>query len=405
MDRDVDSALKRGVTEDKVSYGEYRDAFRFICTHQTQYGSVPSPTLTKTEFPSIRLVKVEDGMDVVLDQFMEDHRKRVAKELISDAVSLMEKRRWDADDVLLLIQNSMTKLEGGTGGVGVVNLSDPAVIDQQIADYQARKARSGSLLGIATGFPTIDDATLGLQSQQLVTIVAAPKTGKSQLAMRIAQTVWDQGHSPAFLSFEMTNDEQSRRRAAMSYGLSHTRLMNADLVSTEEKKFLDGLAKMKGKHPFHLIDSTSGMTVSSVGAKARELKPDVLFIDGVYLMVDEVTGESGTPQALTNITRSLKRLAQKLNIPIVISTQTLTWKMKKNKLDPNSIGYSSSFYQDSDVIFGLERGEEELGDNYRLLKVLASRNTGPAEVELDWDWNTGKFEEITTSTSSTYGAP
>jgi replicative DNA helicase len=395
IDKDVDSALKRDITDKMFGPDEYRDAFRFICSHMNKYSVVPSATTVKAEYPSLRLVKVEDDMDVVIDQFMEEHRKVVAKTAITEAVEAMQRRRWDADDVLDVLHRAMADLEGTVGGTSVINLMDPATVDEELHDYDVLEARAGSLLGIPTGFPTIDAATLGLQKQQLVTIVAAPKTGKSQLAMRIAQTVWENGFSPAFLSFEMSNDEQRRRRASMAYGLSHTRLMNGDLVAPEKKRYVTGRQAEKNKHPFHLLDSGTGMTVSAVAAKARSLNPDVLFIDGVYLMIDEQTGEHGTPQSITNITRSLKRLAQKLNIPIVISTQTLTWKMKKNKLDPNAIGYSSSFYQDSDVIFGLERGDEDMGDNYRLLKVLASRNTGSAEVDLDWDWNSGVFQEVT----------
>jgi hypothetical protein len=82
------------------------------------------------------------------------------------------------------------------------------------------------------------------------------------------------------------------------------------------------------------------------------MKPDIVFVDGVYLMMDELTGEMNTPQAITNITRAMKRLAQRIDLPIIITTQTLLWKMRAGKVTADSIGYSSSFFQDSDVILG-----------------------------------------------------
>jgi replicative DNA helicase len=139
--------------------------------------------------------------------------------------------------------------------------------------------------------------------------------------------------------------------------------------------------------------SAEGQTVSSVAAKIQAKKPDIVFIDGTYLMIDEQTGESNTPQAITNITRSLKRLAQKANIPIVISTQVLTWKMKGGNVSADAIGYSSSFHQDADVIFGLQRESENVDDT-RLLRVVASRNGGLIDVTLIWDWETGQFREL-----------
>jgi len=140
-----------------------------------------------------------------------------------------------------------------------------------------------------------------------------------------------------------------------------------------------------------LSDSVTGITVSALAAKIEQHRPEIVFVDGVYLMMDEQSGESNTPQALTNITRSLKRLAQRLKVPIVISTQTLLWKMRGGKVTADSIGYSSSFYQDSDVILGLE--EEETDPEARVLKVVASRNCGPEEALLTWRWDTGCFHD------------
>ena len=69
------------------------------------------------------------------------------------------------------------------------------------------------------------------------------------------------------------------------------------------------LNKMENEHPFHLVDAVNGITVSALSAKIEQCNPDIVFVDGVYLMMDEITGEMNTPQAITNITRALKRLA------------------------------------------------------------------------------------------------
>jgi replicative DNA helicase len=197
-----------------------------------------------------------------------------------------------------------------------------------------------------------------------------------------------------FMSFEMSNAEQKSRYYAMRARISHRRYMTGTLVQDEKSrlyKVSDTIAADKTK--FYFVDSSGGQTVSAVASKVQSKNPDIVFIDGTYLMIDEQTDESNTPQAITNITRSLKRLAQKINKPIVISTQALTWKMKKGQVTADSIGYSSSFHQDADVIFGLQREDENVDDT-RLLRVVASRNGGLSEVSLMWDWNTGYFREM-----------
>jgi replicative DNA helicase len=167
------------------------------------------------------------------------------------------------------------------------------------------------------------------------------------------------------------------------------------LSKEEEKRFQDALLTMADDPTnFWLVDAAHGITVSSIQSKIQTLNPDVVFIDGVYLMMDEQTGESNTPQALTGITRSLKRLAQRTNKPIVITTQALNWKTKKGKVSTDSIGYSSSFLQDADVVFGLEREDENVDDT-RTLKVMAARNSANVEASLMWDWSSGLFREMT----------
>lgn len=226
-------------------------------------------------------------------------------------------------------------------------------------------------------------------------------THNSQLALKVADHIHRSGLSTLYQSFEMGNAEQQQRFDALRARVSHNRLRRGLLTHDEEKRYRAALSEMDGVgNSFVLTDSSVATTVSALGAKIAQVGPDVAVVDGVYLMVDEVTNEFNTPQALTNITRSFKRLAQRLGIPIIITTQTLLWKMKKNEISENSIGYSSSFLQDSDVVIGLERTED---DAMRLLKVVASRNCGPAQVDCVWDWETGTFEEM--SSAPAPGAP
>jgi replicative DNA helicase len=122
-----------------------------------------------------------------------------------------------------------------------------------------------------------------------------------------------------FYSFEMSNSEQLSRYYAMRSRISHKRLMTGALTPEEEAMYyriVNNIPNMRDK--FWFIDSSGGQTVSGIASKIQSKNPDIVFIDGTYLMIDEQTGESNTPQALTNITRSLKRLAH-LEFPVQVS--------------------------------------------------------------------------------------
>jgi replicative DNA helicase len=392
QDRDLTRLFERNVNDTWFIDNEDRKVWSLLKSHFTKYGECPSIDVVVSNFPSYRVMEVNDSVEYLLDELISTRRKSATITMIGDAIEKIEKQR-DHEGALLEIQKGIIKLEQD----GLTKSTDRDLTDNPMQlwdDYLYRKSNPG-LLGVPTGFPTIDAATNGLQNGQLIIIVAPPKTGKSTLALQIAQNVHLKGSTPMFQSFEMTNDEQLSRYVAMRARVSHTRYQVGALTDAEESRVkakLQAVAQMREK--FWLVGATEGSTVSSIAAKIQVHQPDVVFIDGMYLMMDENGEKPGSPQALTNITRSLKRLAQRTNKPIVISTQVLENKMRNGQVTTDAIGYSSSFHQDADVIFGLQREDENVDDT-RLLKVIASRNSGPAEVSMLWDWNTGTFREIT----------
>jgi len=387
--RELVPALEAGVEDSWFFVEENRTLWKFIRTHWTKYQEVPSAVTVKDNFPTYRLLAVEDSLEYLVDQLVEYRRRQKAIEVVQSAAEFIASGNHDAA-IAEMSHGVATIYDEGAGQTSDVDLTKDT--NNRFEEYMSIKTRDGGLLGYRTGFRTIDEATAGLQPGQLITIIAPPKTGKSVLAMQVAVNVHEDGYVPMFQSFEMSNIEQQHRHDAMRSKIAHSRLIRGKLRPDEERRYKETLERMQEMHKFYLTDSSSAMTVTGLAAKIEKIKPDIVFVDGVYLMVDEASGESNTPQALTSITRNLKRLAQKQNIPIVISTQVLLWKMKKRQVSADSIGYSSSFFQDSDVILGLQKQDEE-DDSSRELRIVASRNCGPATSDLLWDWEGGRFEE------------
>lgn len=390
--RDLSPLFDRNIQDNWFGDEEDRQVWTLLRSHYAKYGECPSQEVILQNFPNYKVLELTDSLDFLLDDLVERRRKLSITNTVREAAELIQNK--DHEKALLAIQAGIVNLEEeGLSQTSDINLTQNT--ETRWEDYQFRKNNPG-LIGIATGFPTIDAVTNGLQNGQLIVIVATPKTGKSTLALQVAGNVHEQGLAPMFQSFEMTNREQQNRYDAMRARVSHNRLIAGSLTKEEEERYKSTLEEMaEDTTNFWLVDSAHGLTVSAIHSKVQTLQPDVVFIDGVYLMLDEQTGESNTPQALTNITRSLKRMAQRVNKPVIITTQALNWKTKKGKVSTDSIGYSSSFLQDADVVFGLEREDENVDDT-RILKVMAARNSGNVEAPMVWDWNSGLFREMTT---------
>ena len=393
-DRDIIPALQRNIGDDWFLDDDNKRVWQFVRKHYAEYSEVPTATTVKDHYPNYRVLDVQDSIEYLLDTMVTFRRRFLTRAGLETAISELQSN--DHDAALTAMGAAIAKVnEQGVLGTRDLDLSKNP--EDRFNEYKAMQNQK--FLGIPTGFEKIDEATAGLQGGQLITIIAPPKTGKSQIALQVAINVHEQGYVPFFQSFEMNNREQQQRHDSMRAHISYSALRRGALSSSEEVRYVKMLKDMETKKPFTLVDAINGITMSALSAKITQLNPDIVFVDGMYLMLDEITGERNTPQAITNITRALKRLAQNIDKPIVITTQTLLWKMKGRKVSADSIGYSSSFFQDSDVILGLEPIELSDGSRDELVRkfsVVESRICAPTETTLTWVWDTGCFHDETT---------
>lgn len=388
-EKDLAPAAEAGITPEFFLEPKNRHVFDTILRYNSEYGRVPTVSVMKADHPDYKFVRVEEPYQYLIDKVRENHTLALLQDGMSASVDAFDKR--DAKGAMALLSQTLTKIAQDVPNTRDTDLTETG--QDRLERYRALKDLPDGLRGIPTGFVTLDRATQGLQKQQLVTFVGPPKAGKSTLMLLAMMAAHQHGVRPLFLGFEMSNEEQEERFDAIRAQVSHSRLRNGTLKKSEWEKLERSIREVENLQSLYFSsDSMSATTLTGVAAKLDTIKPDVLFVDGIYMMDDENGEPKGSPQALTNLTRGFKRLAQNRDIPVAISTQVLEWKMsKKQGITSNSIGYSSSFAQDSDVILGVEKTEDE---SIQKLKVVLARNCPPLETFVQWDWETGTFEEL-----------
>lgn len=375
---------------------EDREVFEFIRSHWAEHGQVPASVTVKYNFPQYEIIRVKEPYEYYLNEV----RRRRKYGLLFEAVALGTEalENDDVDEASSLLAEGLMRAQ-----IEVSELRDTNIIEtweRRLTTYREWKQFGRTLRGIPSGFPTIDDGTRGFQDGQLITFVGAPKAGKSWMMLKMAMAAHDFAKTPLFIGFEMSNEEQEARYDALAAEVSYTRLLKGTFTPEEDEKLERAMRRRKSGDPFIFSADPEGSTVSAVAAKIEQYDPDIVFIDGVYMMDDEGKDAHprGTPQALTNITRALKRLAQKRKIPIVISTQVLLWKLnRKTGIDEGAIGYTSSFIQDSDIVLGVETVGDDPNSPLKRLKVVLGRTVPKFEVQLHWNWEELRVEEMSYS--------
>jgi len=209
-DRDIVPALQRGVNESWFLDEDNRKAWSFVRKHYGEYSEVPTAVTVKDHYPNYKVLDVQDSVDYLLDTMVDFRRRLLTRQGLETAVEQLQEN--DHNAALLAMEATITKVnEQGILGTHEIDLTKNT--EQRYKEYQA--LQNQEFLGIPTGFSKIDEATAGLQGGQLITIIAPPKTGKSQIALKMAVNVHTQGFIPMFQSFEMNNHEQQQRHDAM----------------------------------------------------------------------------------------------------------------------------------------------------------------------------------------------
>jgi replicative DNA helicase len=370
-----------------------QDIWQWMQDYWQSHSEVPTERALRTVYPEVTLGDAtNESLSRLVEEVIEGHQKVTITEAITEAMPALT-----GGDITAALSSLSRGLQEASGtGIMVRDVNIVEEWEDRLARYAEMRANPESLVGISTGFPGLDHLTSGIRPQQLITFVGEAKRGKSMMAMVMAVTANSEGVKPLMVSFEMSADEQAARYDSYVSKVSHSALLRGQSTTDEVARLDAALRRRKNNKDFVIVeDITSALTVSGLAAKIQHHAPGIVFVDGVYMMDDEYGETKGSPQALTNITRSLKRTAQQFNIPIVITTQVLSSKLSSRtsrRVTADAIGYSSSFVQDSDTVMSVERDPDY--DDRSIVRVILSRTSPHGEVTIKWDWDTMNFSEI-----------
>jgi replicative DNA helicase len=394
------AAVNGRITTEFFTDDRYKRVFQFLLDHWQKYGTPADLAVVAQAFPSYDWPEYRQSIDYFMDALRQRRKRAILTECMGEGVRLLQTPddpdAMDKMEEALRIALFQVRVETAPT-LDTDLIAEAAAIDEMLIE---RMADPGFLRGITSGFNGIDYVTGGFQPEQFVVLIGLPKSLKSALLLYMAMIAHRNAQAPMFLGFEMSNREQRDRYISLQAGVSLTRVMHGTINEKERLHIGRKMREIEAMRSFVLsMDIENAMTVSGVQAKAMELQPDIIFIDGAYLMQSIVPKvEQGSASALTDIARSLKMLAQHMRIPIVVTTQASQTRSRGGKLTAESAMYTQAWRQSADVLLGVERVEQEggpddSGEVQIKVKVLDSRSGPRAETYVTWDWNKGKVVE------------
>jgi replicative DNA helicase len=386
-DNDIQTAIAAGVRASWFEDEENRNVFGYMVDYHSRYGKTVTAQALKDEHPNYRLRTTNEPYDYYLDRIFAQHERAILADTVNEAFSALEH-----DDVKLsreALAKGLQRLGLETNILSDINATE--TYRDRYAEYVEAREHVDELSGIDTGFGTLNMLTGGFQNEQFIVLGGAAKQGKSFMLMELAIGAQADNRKVLFVSFEMSKKEQLARYDGSTCGVNATRLLHGRSTEMEMRKLRKNMAIRKHMKPFIVsTDISATTTVSGLAAKIEEHQPDIVFVDGLYLMDNEIGAEPGSPRAFTAVSRSLKRLAQRLKIPIVGTTQALTSKMKGDAVTMHSLGWTSAWSQDADLILGAAR---ESGSDLIKFSIVAGRQASPFDIPIKCNWEESEFTE------------
>ena len=380
--KSLKEALNSKITEKFFFGSDNKTAFRWILDYRRKYGGVPSKKVFLDENKTFNWTFTADPTGYWIEKVKERKKKAILKEVGEEFwEELQEDKIEDAFDTL---QQGVQKIN-----VEVIAANDKDWTKEAVERAREIKARRHKqVIGIPTPWPEFDKLFMGWQDDQLITVHARPGIGKTWEVCHYAYKAWEGNYKPLIISKEMGIPEIERRIDALHTGLGHENLRTGLLTKAQRIHLFKKARALANNRPPFIISAEEDLAasgVANISAKVEEYKPDILIIDGVYLLDDDLDARTKT-EKLYNITKSLKRLAKVNHIPVIVTTQTgRGGGGVKSGRGLEALQWSDSFGQDSDVVIGLAQTSTMRAEKKMLHRVDKQREGLTGELYTKWD--------------------
>lgn len=295
---------------------------------------------------------VRDYARAVKDRSLQRSLRAAADEIIAlaDSSDGIGEKLAQAESVLQAVTNSARPDTALTSPQIAINVYD---------DLMERIASGGRITGLSTGLQHVDDMLNGLKKTNLIVIAGRPGSGKTTLAMNIAEAVARTNKVIVF-SLEMSSTELGNRMMSATSSIAADSIQRGKLSDDEKGRAANSLMYMKGLNM--VVDDQPALHVSEAMARARVISRrmggcDLIVID--YLQLLRGDGENRTNE-IGHVSRSLKTLAKQMNCPVIALAQLNRAKATASDKRPEltDLRGSGEIEQDADVVAFVHREKE-----------------------------------------------
>jgi replicative DNA helicase len=383
------SAALRDVDREALLPQE-QTVYDFVLQHRRQYGELPRITTIRDEL-NINLPRAPEPVQFYINAIDDRHTYNRVRDHMQTLRNNMASRDIPAVRAAIGEMNSFTRITRGRAQT-VHNIREGmGLVLERLEDTRGM----GGITGIETGWARYDAITGGYQNADIITFVARPSVGKTYIELVQAYRAYMAGHSVLYITTEMNTEQSARRLVSIGTGVDPTRLKSNMLSTHTERRIRGFVTDLREVDRFRIFAVGMKSRVSDVEALITELQPDIVFIDGVYLLHPSVKGTMKRIERVGEVFDELKALNIAANIPFVVTTQ-FNRQSGKGGADGSleTIGFSDAIGTHSSIVVAIKHGAGDNAFSQREFEFMKGREGESGSIAINFKFAPLNFDEV-----------
>jgi replicative DNA helicase len=422
-----------GITANKFVDHDARMIFQYIEGYykdKKTKGNVPTRDLIEHRFPKTDLPNKDRlNLESVIEEFLIHGVRGELAELAEYIVDYGD----EPDKVLNHTEKKIREISAVRRSSQDIEVGSAA---SNIITRYEEAATGVSLKGIPYPWDLLNEETGGMLDGEYIIFYGRPKSLKTWVALNACVHAYTQANARVLIyTREMSPEQMMNRCACLLIGAPWNDYKNANLHQVQKKDgkghpipgrtledelydlprdMLDdenGLIGRHGQHKSLIItsdreDRKHGGGVGGLRRKVEDYKPDLIFVDAVYLMRNDREGGNRSIKWTdqTAISQDLKDLAQDFKRPLIATLQANRDSENNKGKSTANMAYADAFGQDCDLAMELIKKRIDKETNEIVLSVTASREMNLAGFAINGNPG-GNFSHLIRQEKEKFGYP
>lgn len=365
--------------------------FNFVRQHFRRYQELPTIATVETEL-RLRLPRADEAVSFYLKKLY-DRKLFIA---LREEFTLMRDslQSFTVDEARLIVDRMKSACRIATPDDDVRNVQEASRTVLQQYDHAHENP---GVSGIPCGLGRVDEITGGYQNGDLISWIARMGVGKTYILILQALHAWRMGYSVLFVTMEMTIPQIVRRLIALDAGINPDYIRKGQMDEWGMRRLRQYVSTLAHADRMNIYAGSFSKKVSDVEILMHELCPDIVFVDGAYLLHPDLSGRNAPRiERVASVYDELKKLTITADRPIVSSSQFSRTAGKRGKDGSmESISFSDAIGMHSSIVFSIKEGLPPFQESRREIEIMKGREGETGKFSMNYSFQPMNFTEIT----------